>query len=63
MLLGKGRFPSFKSFYSFSLVSNENQMVPGYNYFIGSGEQTLKRSPAVILAQTQFALRKKSAAS
>lgn len=38
-------------------------MVPGCNYFIRSVEQTLELSPAVILAQIQLAMGRKSAAS
>lgn len=63
MLLGGGGLPFFKRFYSFSLGSNESQMVPGCNYFIRSVEQTLELSPAVILAQIQLAMGRKSAAS
>jgi len=63
VLLGGGRFPSFKRLCSFSLGTNESQMVPGCNYFIRSVEQTLELSPAVILAQIQLAMRGRSAAS
>lgn len=63
VLLGGGKFPSFKRFWSFSLGSNESQMVPGCDYFIRSVEQTLELSPAVILAQIWLAKRRKSAVS
>ena len=63
MLFGGGRFPSFKRLCSFSLGSNENQMDPGCYYFIRPGEQILELSPAVILAKTQLAMRRKSAVS
>lgn len=63
VFLGVGKFPSFKVFCSFSLGSNENQMVPGCNYFLRAVEQTSELSPAVILAQRQFARRRKSGES
>lgn len=38
-------------------------MVPGCNYFLRAVEQTSELSPAVILAQRQFARRRKSTES